>query len=112
MIPAYGHVLLPAYGHVIETLSVALIFAATSGAFAFVVIFGIFVPWWRTAEGRNLMVLVGGLSALGLLSLFRRVIDEGLIYEGFILVTYSILAWQMWRLVWLMVKAQISKGRG
>lgn len=95
----------------LDAVSQALILAATSGAFAFVVLFAALAPWWRSAEGRHMMALTVGLTALGASSLIRRAWGEWPAYDETVTAIYALLAWELWRRVALLVKAQIQKRR-
>lgn len=90
----------------LELVGLALIFTATSGALVFVVLYALLAPWWRTREGRHVMLLTLGLTALGLSSLSRRAVGEWPGYDLVVSAIYALIAWEMWLQVWLLITAK------
>lgn len=88
-----------------------LIVAATMGALAFLITYTALADWWRSREGRHMFALTLGLAALGGVSVMRRAIGEWPYYDVTITVIYGLLAWELWRRVWLLLTAQGVIGR-
>ena len=91
----------------VDFLAVALIFWATTGAVVFVALYAIVAPWYRSSEGRHMMVLTTGLASLGTVSLLVRVIGKWSYYDLTVLTIYLVIGWELWRKTALLMRAQI-----
>lgn len=89
-----------------EHIALWLIVWATLGGWAFVILYGTLAPWHRSREGRHMMALTVGLTALGTLSVLRRWIGEWGFYDESVMLTFALIGWELWRRVYLLLSAQ------
>ena len=94
----------------LELIGLSMLFAGTSGALVFVVLYALLASWWRTREGWHVMMLTLGLAAFGLTTLLRQAVGEWSGYELTVSAIYAVIALDLWFQVWLLLTAKRRRG--
>lgn len=88
----------------INDLLIAVVFAAAVPANLFPILYTCWKNWWRQEVPRHLTLLVLGLAALIDLAIIRRGWGEFPGYDQVCLVVYVLIAYQLYRRLWLLIK--------
>lgn len=88
----------------LHTLLVTVVFAAAVPANVFPILYTWWKDWWKGEVSRHLTLLVIGLAALTDLAIIRRIWGEFPGYEHACLVVYVLIAYQLYRRLWLLIK--------
>lgn len=88
----------------INDVLVAVVFSASVPANAFPILYTWWKNWWWQEVPRHLTLLVTGIAALIDLAIVRRVWGEFGWYDEVCLVVYLLIAYQLYRRLWLLIK--------
>lgn len=81
--------------------NIAILIGGT-GAIFFAVSYMTFFNWRKTEAGRSLMGFVSALVALFILGVISLIFGEYELKHDLRLLTYTAVAFSMWRLVWVL----------
>jgi xanthosine utilization system XapX-like protein len=81
-------------------------------ALAFVVLYWITSPWWRTPAGRSIMGLLGVLAGILLLSMLRQVVGGDTLWFAWLRVAvFACLPIEIARRTLLLIRLQLRSRR-